>query len=194
MRYDLPLVVELDGKDFKITNKCDYRVILDIFEVFNDEEMSLAERQRIALYIFYKDVDEDISQIKDLKQALIEMYKIINMQSEFDENVENQKHEENRPKLMDWSFDFNLIAPAVSKVLGYDVRTPDKLTHWWTFLGAYQEIGECVFANVVSIRNKIKKGKKLEKHEREFYEQNRKIIDLPVKLTKSDEDWLSSDE
>ena len=40
------------------------------------------------------------------------------------------------------------------------------------------EIGDCTFANVVSIRNKLSKGIKLEKSEQEFYKENRKMVDL----------------
>ena len=69
---------------------------------------------------------------------------------------------------MDWEHDFQNIAPPVSRVLGYDVRTPNKYTHWWTFLGGYMEIGETTFSNVVSIRSKMAKGKKLEQYEKEF--------------------------
>ena len=50
--------------------------------------------------------------------------------------------------------------------------------HWWTFLGLFSEIGECTFASIVNIRNKRNKGKKLEKHEQEFYVANRQQIDL----------------
>jgi hypothetical protein len=55
------------------------------------------------------------------------------------------------------------------------------------------EIGECTFSNIVSIREKKIKGKKLEKYEQEFYRENRKLIDLPHKLTAEEEEFLNSD-
>ena len=58
-------------------------------------------------------------------------------------------------------------------------------------MGAYLEIGgECVFSQVVSMRQKIAKGKKLEKYEREWLRQNRDIVNLPQKYTAEDEEIL----
>jgi hypothetical protein len=77
--------------------------------------------------------------------------------------------------------------------LGYSVRSADKYTHWWDFMGAYMEIGDCVFANIISLRNKKQKGKKLEKYEQEFYQENRKMVDLPLNITEEEQEWLDSD-
>ena len=44
--------------------------------------------------------------------------------------------------------------------------------HWWTFISYYMGIGEGGLATVVSIRDKIIKGKKLEKYEKEFKQHN----------------------
>ena len=55
------------------------------------------------------------------------------------------------------------------------------------------EIGECSFSNIVSIRSKKQKGKKLDKWEEEFYREHKKEIDLPRKLTKEEMEWLDSD-
>ena len=49
------------------------------------------------------------------------------------------------------------------------------------------------FSNIVSIRSKRMKGKKLEKWEEEFYRENRKMIDLPQKLSKEEQEFLGSD-
>lgn len=58
-------------------------------------------------------------------------------------------------------------------------------------MSAYMEIGgECAFAQIVNIRSKLSKGKKLEKYEREWLRQNREIINLPQKYTAEDEEIL----
>ena len=44
--------------------------------------------------------------------------------------------------------------------------------HWWTFMGYFCSIGESTLSTVVSIRDKILKGKKLEKYETEFRRDN----------------------
>ena len=48
------------------------------------------------------------------------------------------------------------------------------------------EIDEGAFSNVISIRRKKSKGKKLEKWEQDFYNENRKLIDLKPKYTKEE--------
>ena len=86
---------------------------------------------------------------------------------------------QHKPRLMDWEQDAAIIVPAVNKVAGMDVRSV-KYMHWWTFLGFYMEIGECLLATVVSIRDKKRRGKKLEKWEKEFERENKELIQLKV--------------
>ena len=94
----------------------------------------------------------------------------------------------NHPKTMDWEQDANILIPEINKILGYEVRNPDIKTHWWTFLGAYMGIGEGLFSNIVRIRQKKAKGKKLEKYEQEFYKENKTLIDFETKNQRSDEE------
>lgn len=186
MMWDLPISVDIDGNSYPIRNKCDYRVVLDVIKAVNDDELELSEKIQCALFIFY----EDLTGCIDLETAVKEMFKIING----GEDTEDNKEEGNKkPRLMDWEHDFKFIAPAVSKILGYEIRTPNKYTHWWTLLGAYMEIGECTWSTVVGIRKKLIYGKKLDKSEEEFYKENKKDIDLPHKLTAEEQEWLNSD-
>lgn len=183
MMWDLPIAVEINGKQHPIRNKCDYRVVLDAICALNDTELTDEEKVKCALFIFY----EDISAIDDFEKAVKEMFIIINGGDEQEEN------EEAKPKLMDWEHDFPQLAPPISRVLGYDVRTPDRYCHFWTFLGAYMEIGECTFSTIVSIRSKRAKGKKLDKWEEEYLREHRKMVELPQKLTQEEQEFLDSD-
>lgn len=192
MSWDLPKFVEIGDKEYHISLDCDYRMILDCFEALNDFELEEENRIECALIIFYEEFDtiEDIyyNLSKDeLVVAIKEMFKIMNCGE--DEPEQDQK----KPRLMDWKHDFKYIAPAVSRVLGYDIRTPEKFTHFWTFMGAYMEIGECTWSTIISIRKKKAYGKKLEKWEQDFYRENKKDVDLPQKITAEEEEWLNSD-
>lgn len=180
MMWDLPVAIEINGKSHPIRNKCDYRLVLDVICALNDNELTDEEKVKCALFIFY----EDISAIDDFDTAIKEMFRIINCGEEQEEN------QEQKPSLMDWEHDFSQLAPPISRVLGYDVRTPDRYCHFWTFIGAYMEIGECAWATVVSIRKKKTTGKKLEKWEQEFYRDNKKTVDLPRKLTAEELEYL----
>lgn len=183
MMWDLPIAIEINGKSHPIRNKCDYRVVLDVICALNDNELTDEEKVKCALLIFY----EDISAIDNFEAAIKEMFRIINGGEEQEEN------QEQKPQLMDWQHDFPQLAPPISRVLGYDVRTPDKFTHWLSFLGGYQEIGECTFSTIVSIRSKRAKGKKLDKWEEEYIREHRKMVELPRKLTAEEEEFLNSD-
>ena len=183
MIWSLPISVEIDGKEYAIRNKCDYRVVLDVISALNDEELEMEYRIECALFIFY----EDLAGVKDVQTAITEMMKIINL------GEETTEEEQNKPQLMDWEHDFTQLAPPISRILGYSVRDANRYTHWYDFVGAYMEIGDCTFANIISIRNKRMKGKKLETWEQEFYRENKKIVDLPHKLTDEEQEWLDSD-
>ena len=82
-----------------------------------------------------------------------------------------------------------LIAPAVDKVLGYSCRRCAYL-HWWDFVGAFQNIGEGLFASVVNIRNKRLKGQKLDKAEREFARENADLIGNTSHLSTAEEEFF----
>ncbi len=178
--YDLPLAVTIDGEQFKIRERCDYRIVLRCISALNDPELNDDQRVQCALIIFYEDYD----QIRDLQTAVNEMFRIISC-----DDTGNTGHD--RRPLMDWEKDFKQIAPPISRILGYDVRMPGVYTHWWTFIGGYMEIGECTFATIVSIRAKKQKGKNLEKWEEEFYRENYDKVSLPQKLTEEEEEFLS---
>lgn len=181
MMWDLPVSVTIHNIEYLIRNKCDYRVILDTIVALNDKELSLENRLKCALYIFY----EDLTQIEDVQEAISQMMKIINLGKEC---ISHQ--DDNMPPLMSWEHDFPLIAPPVSRILGYSVRDENNYTHWYDFIGAYQEIGECSWSTIVSIRNKRRKGRKLDDEERRIYEENKEIINLPQQLSEEDADWL----
>ena len=52
---------------------------------------------------------------------------------------------------------------------------------------------DSLFSRVISIREKTKSGRKLEKWEREWYRKNRDLVDLPMKYSESEkallEEW-----
>lgn len=183
--WELPASLNVGGVDYKI--RTDYRVILDILAAVNDpgifeEDMSEEEKKMeqvlTMLQILYIDF-EDMPR-KDWKEAAEKANDFIDCGLKDDGRP--------KPRLMDWDQDAPLIIPAVNKVSKQDIRAV-KYMHWWTFFGYYMEIGECMLSTVINIRSKKKKGKKLEKWEKEFYQQNKKIVDIKVKGTeRSDEE------
>ena len=178
----LPVSVKINGENFDIRNKCDYRVVLDCISALNDNDLSEQEKIQCALYVFYKKLEN----ITDVDIAIKEMMRIIN------NGEETEQEERQKPKVMDWEHDFKTLVAPINRVLGCEIRSVDYL-HWYTFLSGYFEIGECLFSNIVSIRKKKMTGKKLEQWEHEFYRENKKLVDLPQNLTEEEKEWLDSD-
>ena len=180
--YDLPTSLIVNGREYAI--RADYRAILDIIGVFTDTGITNEDRALIALTIFYEDFET--MPFGAFEDALAKMKWFINGGKE-DSRTKNQK-------LMDWNQDFQLIVSPINKALGFEVRSAE-FVHWWTFLSAYMEIGDCLFAQVVSIRKKRKQGKKLDKQDREFYQNNHDIVDLKVEETEAEkalfDEWLT---
>lgn len=172
--YDLPKSVEIDGKKYKI--RTDFRVILEIIEMLNDPELTDIEKSTLVLTMFY--IDEP----PNCTESIVKCFEFMDM---------GQKHNANSPRLMDWQYDYQYIIAPVNRVLGYEARNVEYNPadnsgglHWWTFLAAYLEIGgDCVFSNVIGIRDKLARGKKLEKSEREWMRKNPELIKLPNRYT-----------
>ncbi|MDF2537996.1 MAG: putative phage protein [Herbinix sp.] len=156
--------------------RSDFRVALLIFQAYNDLELSDQEKGIVMLDCIYEDFDS--IPFEDYHEAQEKALWFLDGGGEPDENTNHQQAK----KVMDWEQDEQLIFSAVNKVAGYETRSVEYL-HWWTFLGYFNEIGEGLFSTVINIRQKKNKGKKLEKYEQEFYRENKKLIDIKVKLT-----------
>jgi len=180
MMYELPTSVEVSGKTYEI--RADFRAVLDIIAALNDQDLDQNDKALALLNIFYPGFHD--MPVTDYQEAVEKCLWFINCGTE--DNGPKQA------KLMDWEQDFPLIAAPVNHVLGKEIRSPDVSIHWWTLLSAYQEIGDCLFAQVVNIRQKKAKGKKLDKQEQEFYKKNRHLVDFKRKYTEQDDAVLDA--
>ena len=152
-----------------------------------DPEIGNDERTILVLSVFFPDFED--MPLADFQEALEYAFWFVGGGAD--------QPKAKRPKLMDWEQDFKLIVAPVNRVLGYEVRdVPYDFEantgglHWWTFLSAYYEIGDCTFAQVVSIRKKKAKGKKLDKADEAFYREHRDLIDMRKPITASEEEEL----
>ena len=167
--YELPKTVEVSGKSYKIRNGADYRTIIGVIDVCEDPELTQEEKTVSAFIIFYDGINdyEDIIDIfgDDAKEAMQAMMKFISY------NYDDELASSAKVKLIDWVQDESLIVSGINGVAKTEIREL-KYLHWWTFLSYYMAIGDGPLATVVSIRNKLAKGKKLEKYEQEFRREN----------------------
>lgn len=179
--WEFPTSLNIGGADYEI--RTDYRVVLDLFTALNDNDLMDEDKQieaymksRVILEIMFPQCDDIPAE--HVQEALDKVAEFIDMGI-----TEDSK----KPKTMDWEQDAPILIPAINKVLNTEIRA-QKYMHWWTFLGAYMEIGESLFSNVIHIRQKKAKGKKLEKWEQDFYKENHSLIDFKQKDQRSDEE------
>lgn len=162
----LPTALCIGGKTYRI--RTDYRVILNIFSAFEDNELSKQDKCYVCLKCLYIDI-ESIPK-KDMQEAAEKAYWFVGG-GDIPKSGVNFK-------TLDWEKDEHIIFPALSKAAGYEVRNVPYL-HWWVLVGLFNEVSpDGLFSQVLAIRSKLARGKTLSKTELEFYNLNRQMIDL----------------
>ena len=175
--WRLPTAVEVCGQPFAV--RSDFRAVLDALDALNDPELSAEEQRTACLQILYPRWQN----LPDWGAAFTAAMEFINLGQPVPDTAP-------RPALVDWSRDVQLIAPAVYEVLGYSCRRCAYL-HWWDFAGAYQNASpDGLFGTVVRIRDKRRRGKKLDKAEEEFCRSNPALIQPPHKPTEEEQRLL----
>lgn len=171
--WTLPQTILLGEKEYPING--DFRDILDIIHWLTDPNEEERFRLYVALKLFYDDFDSIPA--GDHPEAARQMMVFI----------AGGKKEEGSPgpRLLDWEQDQAMIVADVTKVAGCEIRALP-FVHWWTFLAWFGGIGEGQLSTVVSIRDKRRRGKKLEPWEREYYQQHKAAIDLKPRYTADD--------
>ena len=185
--WEFPTSLNIGGVEYEI--RTDYRAVLDLLTALNDPELTDEDenltaymQSQVILQIMFPDCDS-IPQ-EHIHEALDKVAEFIDMGISDDRK---------KLKTMDWEQDAPILVPAINKVLNCEIRA-QKYIHWWTFLGAYMEIGESLFSNVIHIRQKKASGKKLEKWEEAFYKDNKSLIDFKKVEKRSEEEKKALDD
>lgn len=181
--WDLPTSITIHGIEYRI--RSDFRAVLDVLAAMNDPDLFIPdadewEQQAVRMSVMTTIIYPDYELIprEDYQEACEKAIQFIDMGME-----ENKSRPS--PRLMDWEQDAQIIIPAVNRVLGKEVRALEYM-HWWTFMGAYMEIGDCLFSQIVSVRGKKARGKKLEKWEKEFARENKDLVELRTKYSREE--------
>lgn len=207
MIFDLPVTLSFGGRSWPIHS--DYRDVLRTLSAFEDPDITDEEKAYICLHNLYPDFEdippEDLQAAFDAAIAFIDhgnddpggpraaCPRISDSgQAVFAKGENCPPNSEGfgratRPRTMDWAQDAPLIFPAVNRAAGLEVRSVEYM-HWWTFLGFFMEIRDTTYATVLGLRQKKygKHRKKLEKHEQEFWKNNRSICELKTRYTEED--------
>lgn len=168
--YYLPESLMIGGASYAL--RTDFRAALDVLIACNDPELDDEAKSIVMLEILLPEWTTIPPEY--LQEALQKLVNFIDCGQKDD----GKPH----PRVVDWEQDAEIIVAAVNGVAHTEIRAAAQL-HWWTFMSYFMEIRESLFSNVLSVRQKKTKGKKLEKWEQEFYNENRAIIDLKEKET-----------
>ena len=173
--FSLPTSVAAGDKSYSV--RSDFRVILEIFIMLDDPDLTDADKTEALLRMFYSERPSD-------PDTALQAF------TDFVDPRHGSQGKKPSGRLIDWQQDFDLMVAPINHILGFECRAAEYL-HWRTFLSAYLEIPpESVFARVLRIREKRRTGRKLEKNERSWYNKNRDLVHLKPKFSQSEETIL----
>lgn len=179
----LPELLTVGGEEYPI--RTDYRNILQVFEAFQDPDLQPEEKWIVAIYLLFENFSCD-DDVLEAAQDGFDLGEAMKQISWFISAGQPEKQVLEQPTY-NWTQDEQMIFSAVNKVAGRETRELEYL-HWWTFLGYFNEVGEGTFSFIVGIRNKLNKGNKLEKHEKEFLSHNKELVLMKKPLTKEEQE------
>ena len=175
--FSLPDTVSINECEYRV--RTDFRVILEIFVMLDDPDLTDADKTEALLRMFYMERPSDV-------EGAIRAF------SEFVDPRGSRKSKKPSSHLIEWQQDFDLMVAPINHILGAECRALPEL-HWHTFLAAYLEIPpESVFARVLRIREKLRTGRKLEKYERQWYNKNRDLVNLKPRYSSREQEILNA--
>lgn len=179
----LPEALTVGDEEYPI--RTDYRNVLQVFEAFQDPDLTQEEKWIVAIYLLF----ENFSCADDVLEAAQDGFNLVEAMKQISWFISAGQPEKQvlEQPTYNWTQDEQIIFSAVNKVAGRETRELEYL-HWWTFLGYFNEVGEGTFSFIVGIRHKLNKGKKLEKHEKEFLSHNKELVLMKKPLTKEEQE------
>lgn len=175
----LPNSLEIGGKSYQI--RSDFWAVKDICTAVSDPELDDRSKARIALIIFYPDYETIPPE--DYQEAIDKCMWFIN-------GGEDVTEQRKQPRLYDLEQDLPLIIAAINANSYCDIRMLEHYHHWTFLSDLYEKVKDSAFAQVVAIRDKQQRGKKLDKQEREWLQRNRHLVDFKRKYTEAEDDLL----
>lgn len=163
--YELPTSLTVGEVEYRI--RCHWRAALDVLSACADPDLDEQGKALCMLQIIYP--DWETIPPERLAEACEKASEFIDCGQRDDGKP--------KPKLIDWEQDLPIIIPEINKVAGREVRLEPDI-HWWTFFGWFMGVGDGQLSMLVSVRDKLRRGKKLEKWEQEYYRKNKSRVDF----------------
>lgn len=164
--YSLPVQADIGSCTYHLNT--DFRVILRIFAALEDRSLPEFLRWQVALRLFYRQrIPRDLQ-----SEAMAYLVQFL---------LCGREDTPGAP-LMDWQQDAPAIIAGVNRAAGQEVRALPYV-HWWTFLSWFHAMEPGELSTLVSIRDKLRRGKKLTDWEQDFYRQNKSRVELKKALS-----------
>lgn len=165
--WQLPTRATFGGREYGLHT--DYRDILDIFSYLEDPDLPEPVRWRIAMALFY---EEPVPR-EQWQAALAYLADFLRC----------GQQEKPGPRLMDWNHDAAAILAGVNRAAGREIRAMPYL-HWWSFMSWFHAMEPGQLSTLVSIRDRLRRGKPLEPWQQEFYRADPQAVELPQRLSR----------
>lgn len=172
---NLPTKLSVNGKEFAINY--DFKTAITIMNIFENTDLTDFEKIEVMVGILFID---DIVPCDMNEAAKIAIWFL---------NAGDIGDAEPSPygRLYSWEQDGRFIISAVDKVLGRSCRKAN--IHWWEFMSAFYEIGECTFTTIIYQRKLKKRGKQSEEDKR-WWNENIHIAKLKEVYTDEETEAL----
>ena len=168
--WQLPKTATFGDKTYGLNT--DFRDILEIFSYFDKQDLPAFMRWQIALGLFYRE-----PVLPEHRQEAMEYLACFITAGR---QICHTGH-----KLIDWQQDGDLIIADVNRVAGTELREKPYI-HWWTFLSWFHAIGQGQLSALVSVRDALHRGAKLEPWQKDYYRDNRSRVLLQKPLTEEE--------
>src|SRR5690554_1738838 len=161
---ELPESIEISGKAYEINT--DSKTCILALTAFEDNRLTLLEKQQILLFMMLPVLPEDSN---DIKQALEQ----INI---FLSGGETKEKESSNVRLYSFQKDSQYIYSAFKQT--HNINLQKESLHWWEFLSLFMDLGsETFFCQLLGLRKRLATGK-ASKEDRQFAAENSHIVRL----------------
>ncbi len=187
---DLPKTLEVDGVEYPIDSdfRTAYKINIDFADKWGCDDEQLGKVYSCLYNLYGERIDGKwVAKIpENTEEALRKAIWFL-------DGGDNYKLKKNNIKVIDFEQDANLIFPAINVLIKTEVRELPYL-HWWTFLGYLQNAPQdTMFSTVMNLRQKKAKGK-MDKYDRQMYNEYKGIIEIKQKLSEEEQRELEEEE
>ena len=148
----------------------DFRIGIQILQIFSDADLDEMEKSAIALNLLYGNGVPD-----DRNMAIAGLFWFLNCGKE-----RNNEESNDDDIIFDFDIDAHVIYSAFYHRYNIDLKTA-KL-HWWDFKTLLLDLGECALTNIMNARQ-TKITPNMPQEEQEYYRKLKKIYEIPKQYT-----------